>query len=128
MKRSKTIVLLFVAAGMLSGCDRDTKPNGLRLRRDAQGQVMLDAQGNPLYEDDEQQQYHYRGGYFFPIFTGANGYSHIPGTGIAAPATGSAMTSDQITSRRVSAARGGFGGAGAARSGTSSGGGFSFGS
>ncbi|HYF35273.1 MAG TPA: hypothetical protein VD994_08305 [Prosthecobacter sp.] len=116
MKRSKTILLLFVAAGVLSGCKEETKPNGLRYRRDAQGQVMRDAQGNPLYEDDEGQNYTYSGGHFFPIFTMANGFRTIPGTGITAPASAGAMSSSDITSRRVPVSRGGFGGSGLTRS------------
>ena len=123
MKRSKSIVLLFVAAGVLAGCEKESRPNGLRLRRDAQGQVMHDTAGKPIYEDDEQQQYAYRGGYFFPLFTAANGFSRIPGSGIAAPAGASPMTRDQITSRQVPISRGGFGSTGSSRSS-----GFSYGS
>jgi uncharacterized protein YgiB involved in biofilm formation len=126
MKRSKTIVLMFVAAGVLSACKQETKPNGLRHRRDAQGQVMHDAQGNPLYEDEEGQYYSYMGGHYYPFFTRANGFNTIPSTGITAPATSTGVSAGDITSRRVPVARGGFGGAGSARS-SSSGGGFSFG-
>lgn len=125
MKRSKTIFLLFVAAGVLTGCGEKTRPNGMRVRTDAQGHAMRDDQGNPIYEDEQGQHYSHMGGYFYPFFTRASGYSAIPGSGIAAPATSTGVPASEIVSRRVPASRGGFGGAGAARS--SSSGGYSFG-
>lgn len=116
MKRSKKIVLLFVAAGVMSGCSDETKPNALRQRRDAQGQLVYDSNGNPVYEDDEGQHYSHVGGHFYPFFVRSAGYSTIPGTGIAAPATSTPLTPESITSRRVPVARGGFGSTGSRRS------------
>jgi hypothetical protein len=123
MKRSKTIFLLFVAAGVLSGCGEKTRPNGLRTRTDAKGQILRDAQGNPIYEDDQGQHYSHAGGYFYPFFTRTNGFSTIPGSGIAAPGSSTPVSSRDITSRSVPVSRGGFGSTGSARS---SGGGGSF--
>jgi len=124
MKRSKTIFLLFVAAGVLSSCGEKTRPNGLRMRTDAQGEIVYDTQGNPVYEDDAGQHYSYMGGHFYPFFTRMNGYPTIPGTGITAPSSVGPVTATEIKSRSVPVSRGGFGGAGNSRSG---GGFFSFG-
>lgn len=127
MKRSQAIALVLITAGALTGCGEKPRSNGLRPRLDAQGQVMKDSQGNPMYEDDEGQHYSYHGGSYYPFFTRMNGFSTIPGTGIAAPASASGVPASTITSRQVRVTRGGFGSAGSSRSSGGGWGGFSFG-
>lgn len=111
MKRSKQITLLClttIIAGFVAGCS-DQKPNNLRQKRTADGALAYDKDGNPIWEDDQRQQYSYHGGMFFPWYTRANGYATIPGSGVAAPESNAGMTKDSIVR---TASRGGFGSSG----------------
>lgn len=119
MKRSKQITLLClttIIAGLVAGCS-EQKPNSLRQKRTPTGALAYDKDGNPLYEDDDKQQYTYRGGSYYPWYTRQNGYATIPGSGIAAPNNNAGVSSDSIVR---TGSRGGFGSSGHSHSSGSS--------
>jgi hypothetical protein len=118
LKRSKQITLLClttIIAGFLAGCGEE-RINHLRKKRYPTGAVMRDKDGNPLYEDDDGQNYTYYGGQYYPWYTRANGYSTIPGSGVTAPSVGGGVSGESISRSGSSAStsRGGFGNAGVA--------------
>lgn len=118
MKRSKQITLLClttIVAGFLAGCG-DHHANHLRQKRYPNGDPVYDKDSNPIFEDDDQQHYTFYHGSYYPWYTRANGYSSIPGSGVAAPNIGGGVSSESIV-RSAPISRGGFGETGIAHSG-----------
>ncbi len=115
MKRSQHVTLLClttIVAGFLAGCGEE-HVNHLRQKRDLNGVLVYDRDGNPIYEDDDRQHYTFYHGSYYPWYTRANGYSTIPGSGVVAPNIGGGVSSESI-SRSTAVSRGGFGETGAA--------------
>jgi hypothetical protein len=117
MKRSQQITLLCVStiiSGFLGGCSDHHQH--LRQRHLANGELMYDQDGNPIYEDDDKQSYTYSGGSYYPWYTRANGYSTIPGSGVAAPDVSGGVSEESAAGHGSDVSRGGFGETGEAHS------------